>query len=150
MTLTRTAFETILVRRRGLIMTEIGLDTTIVGTNAALADPMAFAIRVVGGTVADPITVTDIDIATVLDADLDALLDIAELRLLRNMKGNWAKVDTTAGPFTDKFSQLGAALDRDIAALSDSIQETYDFLTTEPSIGVLHLDIATREDDTIV
>ena len=83
MALTRANVEAILTKRTSKVMTFVSMDgTTVDGTNADLNDPIGVAIRECGGTTAAPELVTDADVATVVTADLDKLLDIGEYRLI--------------------------------------------------------------------
>ena len=52
MALTRAAVEAVLLRRVGSLLEEVGLDGSTVN-NSDLNDPIGYAVRQVGGTVAD-------------------------------------------------------------------------------------------------
>lgn len=145
----RVQVETILVQRQGKRMTFVGMAITIVGTNASLNDPIAYAVRMLGGTVANPVLVADADIDPVIadaDAGLDALLDVAELRLLLSIKGNLDTVDITSGPFTEKYSQLGSMLDKDIDRLKKQVEQ-YGISGIDVRAGVIEMNIGSRSDD---
>lgn len=144
MTLTRANLETILVKRASAYMSAAGMAITYVGTNADLNDPIGYALRYAGYTVADPAGVADADIAAIGDEDLDAVLDIAEFRLLKNISGNLALVDITTGPISEKLSQLSAALEKRIDKLSAEIALSYG---AEIEVGAIHFDFATHGDD---
>ena len=143
MATTRAQVETILIRRAGKWLIAAGLDgTTISGSNVDLNDPLGFAIRACGGTVASIASVADADLATVPDSDLDKLLDIAELRTLESILGNYRLVDAKAGPVEAKASQLADRLERAIARLRSQLAIRYGIEGSSLSAGVIMLSIA--------
>lgn len=126
MSYSRANLETILIARVGAWLTAAALDgATVDGTNASLNDPIGWAIRTSGGTVAAPALVTDADVATVASADLDQLIDLAELRTLESVLSNFTGVDKKAGPVELKSSQMADRLERRIVALRAAIGLTY-------------------------
>lgn len=107
MAITRANAEAILIGRLGTLMTEAGLDgTTVDGTNADLNDPFASALRSMGYAVADITNVSDVDLSALAEEDYNEFLDRAELRVLETIEGNYVLVDITAGPRSEKLSQL--------------------------------------------
>ena len=135
MAVTRANLESILVSRDGPLMEAAGMAVTVVGTNADLNDPIGYGIRASGGTVADPSLVTDTDVGTVSLTYFDLLLDRSELRLLENILGNLALVDITAGPRSEKLSQLAEQVGRKIKWLKEQLA-----VVSEP--GTFDLDFA--------
>jgi hypothetical protein len=125
LSLTRAQFESILVQRIGGWLANASLPVTIVGTNAALNDPLGYAIRVAGGTVTSYALVADADVATVADANLDKMLDVAELRALENVLSNFALVDAKAGPVEAKSSQFADRLIKVIDRLRAQLAVRY-------------------------
>ncbi len=116
MAITRAQTETILISRVGGWLTLSTLDgTTVDGTNAALNDAIGFAIRLLGGTTANPALVTDADLLTIDDDDVDQLLDIAEYRALYSAQGALF-IDAKAGPVEAKRAAHGARLAALVAA----------------------------------
>jgi hypothetical protein len=115
MTTTRSDIETLLVSRLSGWLTSAGMAVTIVGSNASLNDPIGWAIRQVGGSVVSPALVTTTDVQTVVAADLDKLIDLAELRTLEAILANFSAVDKKAGPVEIKSSQFA---DRILALLA--------------------------------
>lgn len=108
MALTRATVEKILVKRCGQFMTTAGLAITTAGSNADCSDPMAWAIRQLGYAPSAADTVTDGELATVAVAHTDALLDLAEVRLLETIQGNLTSVNARVGPLAeDKGALLG-------------------------------------------
>lgn len=147
MAVTRAQVETMLVRRRGKLMSAAGLAVSVSGANADLIDPIGYAIRRLGGSVASIIAITDTDIATVSADDLDGLLDISELRLLQNIKGNLDVVDITTGPISEKLSQLSDSLQEDIKTLTAKVEDEYGVGGTELEAGVLKMNFAEHNED---
>lgn len=125
MTITRANIEQEIVQRCGGLMSAAGLAVTFAGANASLNSPIGAAIRQLGGTVANISLVTDADVATVDADDLDALLAVAELRTLKNIKQNYALVDISEGPHRESLSQVIANLDSSIKALEGDILVNY-------------------------
>lgn len=145
-TFLRTHAEHLLIGRRGSMMVKIGLDgTTIDGTNAALVDPITYAIRKVEGFVANPVLVDDVDMATIPEDMWDAFLDVAELRLMRNMRGNSTFVDITAGPLSESLSQLANQLARDISNMENFIEAEYGLGGATLEADVIRLNFAEQE-----
>lgn len=145
----RATVEQLLVNRQGKRMAFVGMAITYLGSNASLNDSIAYAVRMLGGAVAVPTAVTDVEIDPVIadaDAGLDALLDVAELRLLLSIKGNLDTVDITSGPFTEKYSQLGAMIDKDIDRLQKTVEQ-WGVSGISIEAGVIELNIGSRSDD---
>lgn len=148
MTITRTQVERILVRRCGLMMTAAGLDgVTINGTNDDLDDPIGVALRASGLSVADISAVSDADLAAVTDDLIDQVLDIAELRALQNVEGNFDQVDITIGPRSESLNQIAAQLKPKIERLEMRISRLYNIGLGALSAGVIGLDFAEAEAD---
>lgn len=126
MALTRVQFETILINRCGKQLTAAGLDgTTVDGANADLNDPLGYAIRQAGGSVADLSSVADADLATFAASDYDKLFDFAEYRTLENISGNLDLVDITEGPHRESLSQLAAQIEKRLTRLGQKIESKY-------------------------
>jgi hypothetical protein len=126
MPVSRANVETILIARVGAWLTAAELDgVTVSGANLSLNDPLGWAIRHSSGTVTAAALVTDADVATVADADLDQLIDLAEYRALLSALSNFTGVDKKAGPVELKSSQLGDRLLARIAQLRSEISLNY-------------------------
>jgi len=108
MTITRVICETVLVKRLKVLMEAAELAVTFAGANADLNDPLAWAMRRIGDSTADASTVTDAELAGVAEADYDDLINLAEYRTLQSILGNMDLVDITAGPRSERLSQLAA------------------------------------------
>jgi len=97
--------ETVIVKRVGAFMVRAKM--SVVGTpNPALADPILWALRMLGYTPASIAAATDGDLASVVATHTDALLDLAELRTLESVLTNIPDVSTTAGPVSQSWGQL--------------------------------------------
>lgn len=145
----RAQIEQLLVSRQAKRMVFVGLAITYAGANADLNDSIGYAVRTLGGTTANPVSVADTDIDPVLadaEAGLDAILDVAELRLLRTIKGNLDAVDITSGPFTEKYSQFGNGLDKDIDRAEKQVQQ-WGVDPVQVEAGVVTLNIMQHGDD---
>lgn len=127
MTVTRAKVEEILIRRCGGLLSEAGLAITYAGANANLNDPIGWAIRQCGGSVSDPVSVTNSDVATVGETDADKLFDLAELRTLESISGNLAVVDLDIGPRSEKLGQLAEMVEKRLARKQQAVRERYGF-----------------------
>jgi len=122
---TRADIEQELVSRAEAWLTAAGFAVTFAGANADLNAPLGWAIRQAGGTVAAPALVTTTDVQTVAAADLDMLMDLAELRTLQNVLASYALVDAKAGPVEAKSSQLADRIERRINQLRAWVATAY-------------------------
>jgi len=139
---TRADIEQELVSRASAWLTSASMAVTFAGANADLNAPIGYAVRIAGGTVAAPSLVTDADVGTVTSANLDLLLDVAELRTLENILAHYSLVDAKAGPVEAKASQLADRLERRIATLRTWLAQAYGIGgVTRLTAGVLTLDI---------
>jgi hypothetical protein len=150
MALTRAQVETILVERLSGWMTEAALAVTHTGANASLNDPIGYAARRLGLTVANVTNVADSDLSAVGVDDYDCLFDVAELRTLENILRNLTRVDTTAGPLSQSFGQLRKDVQTAIDAKRAQIENDYAAqLVSGPQMqaGNLILDLSFTDDD---
>lgn len=139
MAITRAQAETILVRRAGSLMSEAGLAVTIAGSNADLNDPIGWAVRQLGLTVATITSVADSDLSGVSADDYDQFLDLAEYRLLQNISGNLAVTDLEVGPRNEKLDQLVNRLEQRITRKKAQLQQDYGFGLGSLTAGVISL-----------
>lgn len=148
MALTRANVEAILIRRVGKLLTAADLNgTTMDGMNADLNDPIGYAVRRLGGTVASVVQVVDADLAGIASDDYDQLFDLAELRTLETIAGNLDDVDITLGPRSESLSQLASQVDKRIEKLAEKVQRTYGVDVGTLSAGVIGLDFAEHEEN---
>lgn len=149
MALTRSQFETILIGRLGGWLTEAGLDgTSHAGANDALNDPIAYAVRRLGGTVANPVLVADGDLAGLASTDYDAAFDVAEWRALENLLRGLRKVDTRVGPLAQSFSQLRRDVLEAAKEKRSQIENDYGLLGATLQAGNITLDLSLKDEDT--
>jgi len=146
MAITRIQLDKELVSRRKAMLEAVGIPENP-SVYPEFNSPISYAIRQCGGTVTDFTNVVDGDLATVDPADYDKLMDLAEYRLLMNIKGRWAKVDIRSGPFSQNLSQLADQLDKDIAAMKTSVAETYGLTGATIQVGVIDLDFMETDPD---
>ena len=106
MSITRIEVEQVLARRLGGFLAEADMDALQDGVNPWLTDPLRWALTALGYTVASITAVTDSDLSGVETAHTEALLDLAELRTLEAVQTNLTVVDVTAGPLSERRSQL--------------------------------------------
>ena len=148
MTITRANVETVLVRRCGKLLTAAELDgTTINGANADLNDPIGWALRQLGFTVASIAFVKDSDLTSIDDDNIDQLLDLAELRALNNVAGNLDGYAITVGPRTEQRQQLAEQVSKRIERLQQTIEKQHGIGLGTFTAGVIGLDFAEVEEE---
>lgn len=148
MTITRPNVETVLISRTGPLLTKAGLDgTTITGTNPDLNDAIGWALRQTDYTVTDIGNVSNADLASVVTADIDKLLDFAELRVLKNILGNISAVDVKLGPRSESLSQLANQIEKKIDRLVKGLQSAYGYSATSLETGLLTYEFAEHIDE---
>jgi len=146
MSITRANAEFMIQARVGPLMTAAGLDgTTVDGTNADLNGPIGRAVRDLDHTVTDITSVTDTDVAQV--TEYDEFLDIAVLKTLGVILGNLDDVDVTAGPRSEKLSQLAEQVERKADRLLESMERDYGYGLAIPETGYITNYIAEHDDD---
>lgn len=146
MTITRADVETILVRRCGSLLVAADLDgTTIDGTNVDLNDPIGVALRNMGYTVASITNVSNSDLESVTDEDVDQLLDLAELRTLESIEGNLDDVDIQANGRSESLNQLSVRVRMKIDTKRKAIESQYVGLGTLDA-GVITLDFMEKDE----
>lgn len=141
MAITRATGETVLVKRLGPLMAAAGMAVTIVGTNADLDDPLAWATRALGHSTASVATVTNAELASVATADYDDFLDLAEYRTLQNILGALDDVDLTVGPRSEKLSQLAEQAEKKL----DRLEGRIGTLASPVEAGYITLEFAEHD-----
>jgi hypothetical protein len=134
MALTKTQVETVLLGRCGGKMGAAGMNVS------TLAEPMAWALSMIGHTPADPTTVTDTDLANVEPKHFLKLFDLAELRTLKNIQGNLDTVNISVGPRTEQLNQLYEQVDKAITRLQLFIAGEYGIGLGSLTGGTISLD----------
>ncbi len=147
MSITRAQIETELVSRQKERMEMVGMAVTVVGTNADLNGPMAYAARKMGMAMASAVTVSDADLTALAVEDLDEFCDLAEYRLLLNIKGRFSMVDIKVGPRSESLSQLASALASDIAEKKSALAENYGQGGSTLEAGVIDTNFAQSAAD---
>lgn len=146
MTITRKQVELTLIRRTKKRMGYVEMDTTTYdGTNRDLSDPIATALQQMGYAVADITNPVDADLASV--EDIAQFLDLAELRLLESIRGNFDAVDLRFEDRDEKFSQFATALDKTIEAKQKAFTANYGSLGSTLEAGVVSLNFQQKHDD---
>lgn len=143
MALTRANCEAVLVARLKLLLEAAGLAVTVAGTNADLNDPLAWAVRRVGGSTADASTTTDAELATIATVDFDDLFDLAEYRAWQNILGNLSFVDIIAGPRSEKLSQLA----RQVRAMLETREAFVASFIHSLTAGYISMNFAEHEGE---
>ena len=149
MALTRATLEANLIRRIGHLLTVAGLDgTTVSGSNADLADPIAFALRELGVTVATLNNPTDAEVATVAADDHNQLLDVAEIRAMQTaLNCVLDLVNTEAGNRVDEYSQLANGLQLRLDRAELRARRLYGWNAGTLEAGYAYHDLAQHADD---
>ena len=147
MSYTRAQVESMLVSRAGKRMTSVEFSTTVAGSNADLANPIATALVGMGITPANITNPSDTDLLAV--DDISELMDRAELRLLQNIMGNLDAVDISVGPRRESYSQFGTALDKAIERLQAQIAALYGVGRGTLTAGNISLNFVSKGDDVV-
>jgi len=131
---TRVEVEQILHRRCGQYLTEAGMSVQD-GVNPWLTDPLRWALAMLGIESASIVAVTDTDLANVTRGQVDALLDLAELRALESVLTNLTDVKVSAGPLSVNASELPDRLATIIATKRDAVGAMHARLLVAPLDG---------------
>lgn len=120
---TRADVQKVLIRELGPFLAVSGLDGETQDTpNDSLENAIGRAITSSGGTVANPPTVTDDDVATVTGG-FYKLAVLAEYYLLDTIWGNWPYVDQKDGDTEQKLNQLADRLEQKQEAILAQITD---------------------------
>ena len=145
---TRAQLDPILLRRLGKKFLLVGLDgVTADGSNPDLIDPLTAGMNSLGISPATVGTVADADLLAVPATQLPQLLDVAELRGLETVLGNWDEPDQMAD--TDNSQSLGKlydSLEKTVARKQALIQRLYGIGLGTLTAGVLDLGFAETLD----
>jgi hypothetical protein len=150
MAITRANVEATLIKRLGQKMTAAGLDgTTFSGSNTDLNDPIGTALRTIGVSVSDISLVTNSDLSGITGEQIDALLDLSELRTLQNIAGNLTVVDQSIGPRDMSLSQLSNQVEKAIQRLTERIAKVHGYGVGSLDASVISLDFQEKPSDVI-
>lgn len=148
MALTRVQVEDILISRAGEMLATLGRDDVASGANADLNDPMAWALRQLGLSVAAATAITDGDLSAIDADDENQFLDLAEYRLLMTCRTIARRlVNSASGPRREDLSDLAKGLKDDLADMRESLQLQYGFGAGTLEGGVIITDSQTTFED---
>ena len=117
-----------------LLRTRLGpyLDLAALGTDS-FVDALGYAIRALGYPVASMVAVTDTDLAQT--AEVDAVLDLSELRLMETILTNYDSVSIRAGSVDEKLGEIADRLMKLIPVKRANIAAQYGHLLVNPITG---------------
>ena len=148
MPITRVQVEQVLLDRCGKKLAIVGLDAAPDGgARPGLSDPIASALAALNVPVADFSRVADGDLAALVPGQIPALLDLAEVRALESVLGNWDECDQQAD--TNNQQMLGKlydSIERTVARKRLQLERQYGFGAAELAAGVLDLGFAETVD----
>lgn len=122
----------VLTQRCGAYMAAASLTAA----GGALIDPVRWALTAIGLTPASIVVVTDADLAGITTPALtDALLDLAELRMLESCLTNITAVTTRAGNVQQDFSDWSKTLQAIIPEKRANIARRFGSLIVLPLDG---------------
>lgn len=147
MALTRAQVELVMVKRLSKLLDVAGLSTTTDGENDDLNDGIGFAVRQLGGTVANITHVGDSDLIGIAVGDYDALLDLAELRTLETIVNQFDKVDIRVGPLSTDYSDWADRAQKRLDAKRAQVLGQYGIGGSQMEAGVITLDITLKDVD---
>lgn len=140
MTLTRANVDTLINRRCGALLRACGFALVEEsGDNVDLNDPIAWALRQCGLSVASPVAPSEAEVGAVSDALLDQFLDHCELRALQSALTRYVGVDVSAQSESKQADQLGARIERAIARKRDQIARDYGTSASTLTGGAINL-----------
>ena len=147
MAITRAAAEQILVERNGPLMTAAGMTVTYAGANSSLNDTLGRTLYYLEHSVTNILSISDVDMAQVTNAEINEFLDVAEFYVLETILGNLDDVDINAGPRSEKLSQLVTQVESKLERLSRRLSTLYGFGESLLSARVISLSFADHNDD---
>lgn len=108
------------------------------GDNEHLADPMLWALRMLGYTPASIVMVSESEITAITADHINAFLDLAELRLLENIRGNLTRVSTSLTRelgVVESWGQLLTQIQTLIRDRTDKVENMHGSLLVYPLSG---------------
>lgn len=145
MSLTKAQADTELVDRAGGLLTFVGKSTLVDGTNPDTVGALRDALASLGRSVATFGVVTDSDLSGVSSTDYDQLFDVAELRLLRNIRGSLTAVDQRISLGEQKLGQVRDGLNQAINDLEARVKAQYGVGLGTVAAGTVDLGFAQTE-----
>jgi hypothetical protein len=136
--MTRLEVQEILFRRCGKYMNVVKMSLDLSGDNPDMADPILWALRMLGYSPASVVRVSDAEIGAVESDRVDALFDLAELRLLTTIQGNLTKVSSSVSSqqnLSESWGQLLTAIDGIVRAKRDAVDAMHGRFLVVPLTG---------------
>ena len=146
MALTRAQVELLLLKRAAKRMAFVEMDAvTCDGSNEDLAEPISTALQRMGIAPADITDPQDSDLTAV--EDVLQLLDLAEVRLLENIVGNFDMVDLSVGPRRESLGQMVKDMEATISRLNNKIRRDYGLGVGTAELGKVVMNFQQEADD---
>lgn len=146
MALTREQAEFVLVVRTRSLLAEAEMSDSA-GNNPDLNDPLAWALMrldVEPGTIT---AIADSDLAGLASDQINAFLDLAELRLLQTIYQQLVRVDLTVGPRAERYDQLAQRVQKAIESRQKAIAADHGIGLGTLDAGVVSLDFIAKSSD---
>lgn len=121
--MTRLDVQLLLLRRCGEFMTQAKMSVESNGDNEHMADPILWALRMLGYTPASIVIVSDAEVEAIAQEHTLAFLDLAELRLLENVRGNLTRVSTSLTRDLGVVESWGQLLTQITAIIKDRTEK---------------------------
>lgn len=101
-------------------------------TQSEMSDAIGWSLRTLGYETESIVTTSDSDLVSVTATEVDALLGLAELRMLETILQNYIQVTRSIQDVTESFDELRKALQSRVKALRDNLQAQYGHLLAVP------------------
>lgn len=147
MAVTKQMVQQVLITRLGRVLTDLSFEIVLSGDLEYLEDPIGWGLRMIEISTADLSLVTNAEVASMSDDDVDEFLDYAEYRLIGNLVKNAPEVDVKIGHRSEEFSQLANRLIQMFDRKRTEIRQIYGFGLGGLTAGRIDLDSLTTSDD---
>jgi len=147
MAVTKQMVQQVLITRLGKVLTDLDFEVVLSGDLDYLEDPIGWGLRMIEISTADLTEITNTEVASMSDDDVDEFLDYAEYRLIGNLIKNAPDVDVKIGHRSEEFSQLANRLFQMFDRKRTEIRQIYGFGLGELTSGVIDLNSLTTSDD---
>lgn len=147
MAVTKQMVQQVLITRLGRVLTDLNFEVILSGDLDYLEDPIGWGLRMIEISTADLTEITNAEVASMSDDDVDEFLDYAEYRLIGNLIKNAPDVDVKIGHRTEEFSQLANRLIQMFDRKRTEIRLLYGFGLGDLTSGMIDLDSLTTSDD---
>lgn len=132
--------DTLIDRRCGALLRQCGLALVPSGgDNVDLSDPIAWALRQCGVSVASPVAPTEDEIASIGASLTDKFLDHTELRALESALTRYLGVDESSEGQSQRHNQLAARIERAITRKREQIARDYGTSAATLTAGAISL-----------